>query len=146
MVVPFRSGEVSWSSAILCTNQADTLLQDNEFFFISSWFIRNFSFYMILKNSSCGAVHFFWGLPMCKTKWSFSLLDSKKNWHKIWNFNSTRNSYEITSPPFLILLVSEQFFFSSCVLGLKGARPYQDQTNINATITRESEERAVSWR
>ncbi len=89
---------------------------------------------------------FFWGLPMCKTKLSFSLLDSKKNWHKIWNFNSTRNSYEITSPPFLILLVSEQFFFSSCVLGLKGARPYQDQTNINATITRESEERAVSWR
>ncbi len=34
-----------------------------------------------------------WGdLALCKKKLSFSLLDSKKNWYKIWNFNSTCNS------------------------------------------------------
>ncbi len=34
----------------------------------------------------------FFGLPVCKIFMSFSLLDSKKNCYKIWNFNSTRNS------------------------------------------------------
>ncbi len=38
-----------------------------------------FSIYKILKNSSCGAVHFFLGLPVCKFFLLFSLLDSKKN-------------------------------------------------------------------
>ncbi len=55
---------VSWSSAIWCTtSRADTLLQDNEFLSISILLydiFAIFSIYKILKNSHCGAVHFFW--------------------------------------------------------------------------------------
>ncbi len=84
-VALFWSGAVSCSSAIWCTtSQADTLLQDNEFFSISILLYDSlaiFSFYKILKNSRCGAVHIliFLCLPMCKNFLSFSLLDSKKN-------------------------------------------------------------------
>ncbi len=59
---------VSWSSAIWCiTSQADTLLQDKEFFSISILLydlFAIFSIYRILKNSHCGAVLFFFFLGL----------------------------------------------------------------------------------
>ena len=77
----FWSGAVSWSSVIWCTtSQADTLLQENEFFSISILIYdlsAIFSFYKILKISSCGAVHFFKVYPCVNFFLSFSLLDSK---------------------------------------------------------------------
>ncbi len=57
------SGPGSWSSAIWSTtSRADTLLQDNEFLSISILLYDIFAFFSIdkiLKNSLCGAVHFF---------------------------------------------------------------------------------------
>ncbi len=62
-------------------SHAATLLHHNEFFLISILLIDLFAVQFI-----------FFCLPVCKIFVSFSLLDSKKNSYKIWNFNSTRNS------------------------------------------------------
>ncbi len=51
------------------TSRADTLLQDNEFLSISILLydiFAIFSIYKILKNSRCGAVHFFLVYPCIK--------------------------------------------------------------------------------
>ncbi len=129
---------------IWCTTSwADILLQDNEFFFISILLYDYFTFFSffikMLKNLSWGCSFIFLGLPVCK-KISFSLLDSKKNWYKIWNFYSTRNSYEINLPPISCTLVLEQCFQLVCIGSKKSppmSRVNKHQWNNNKRVRRE---------
>ncbi len=71
-----------------------------------------FYIYKILKNSRYGAVHFFFGLFVCKIFVSFSLLDSKKNSYKISQFlrNSPTPISRTTSTRAIIFSISLYWF------------------------------------